>query len=170
MKYHKVTDEIQEILRAKDITFKIFEHEEVRTSEEAAALRPEYSLGQGAKALIIRYRPRVARSDLDQSGAQFCMFVMPADLKLDGPKVKEILNSKKFSFASEEEVGEITGGVKPGGVPPFGRHFGLTTYVDPKLLEHEEIIFNAGDKAFSLAMSSADYKDVYPIEVVDITS
>lgn len=50
--YHKTVSIIESLLQEHDILYKKFEHEPVRTSEEAAAARPEYNLSQGAKALI----------------------------------------------------------------------------------------------------------------------
>jgi Ala-tRNA(Pro) deacylase len=164
-KYHPVTEQIQEFLREHGIRFKTFEHAPVRTSAEAQALRPEYKLSQGAKALIIGHRSKA----IDNSEKKFTMFVMPADRRLDGSKAKDILKTKKFSFATEEEVLQVTSGVQPGGVPPFGNLFNIPLYVDPTLFENEEIIFNAGDKSFSLSMKAEDYKKAVSSEVVSFT-
>ena len=65
-------------------------------------------------------------------------------------QIKNLLDQPK-------EVDEITNGVKPGGVPPFGNLFSLPVYVDQTLLENEEIIFNAGNRCFSIARRSNDY-------------
>jgi prolyl-tRNA editing enzyme YbaK/EbsC (Cys-tRNA(Pro) deacylase) len=54
-------------------------------------------------------------------------------------------------------VVEITGGVKPGGVPPFGNRFGLQVVCDPSLFGNEKIVFNAG-RTTSIGMMSADYR------------
>ncbi|HUS26603.1 MAG TPA: YbaK/EbsC family protein [Nevskiaceae bacterium] len=67
--------------------------------------------------------------------------------------------SKETRFATEEEVEQITDGVKPGGVPPFGNLFGLQVVTDPCLYESEKIIFNAS-RTCSIAMKSADYKQM----------
>ena len=59
---------------------------------------------------------------------------------------------------SEAEVSAVTGGVQPGGAPPFGNLFELPVYAAPELFDVEDIVFNAGDRRFSLAMRSADYR------------
>lgn len=159
--YHPTVQKIKDLLDSKSVTYKSFEHEAVRTSEEAAAVRPEYSISQGAKALIVAYK--------DNDGQrQFAQVVVPGDARFDSGKVRTIFGVKKVRFASEEEVGEITGGVLPGGVPPFGNLFGLKVYVDRSLFNNDEIIFNAGDKRFSIAMKSMDYKDVVKPTMVSI--
>ena len=43
-----------------------------------------------------------------------------------------------------------------------------TEYVDKLLLENEKIIFNAGDRRFSVAMKAKDYQELVHPQVVDI--
>ena len=151
MDYHPVTKQITDLLEQNGCWFQTFEHAPVRTSEEAAKARPEFTMRQGAKAMIIKIKK-------PQEESSFAMLVFPADLKFDSKKVKEILGAKNINFATEEEVGALSGGVKLGGVPPFGNLFGLTVLADESLFANEKIIFNAGDRSFSVAMKSEDYK------------
>lgn len=151
MDYHPVTKQITDLLTQAGIAFQTFEHEPVRTSEEAAKIRPGYTLREGAKAIIARVKSI-------EKGKHLAMFVMPAHLRLDTAKVREHLALSQVRFASEAEVLDSTGGVLPGGVPPFGNLFGLPVYVDPGLFDNERIVFNAGDRRFSVAMASHDYK------------
>lgn len=159
MQYHSVSESIVSLLKTNSIWFETFEHEPVRTSEEAAKIRHGYSIEQGAKALIVKVYPN----------EHFVMLVIPGNLKFDAKKTNVLLGTHKLRFATEEEVIEITGGVLPGGVPPFGNLFNLDTYVDEKLFENEKIIFNAGDKRFSVAMNSGDYRTLLNPKVIAIT-
>ena len=147
---HPIHQQIVDLLQQHGCWFEEFVHEQVRTSEEAAKLRPGYTMQQGAKALIIRAK-------IPNIGKKFVMLVMPGDQKFDGAKVKALLHSKDIRFVTEQEVEEITGGVKPGGVPPFGNLFGLEVISDPSIYKNEKIIFNAG-RTTSIAMKSTDYK------------
>lgn len=160
-KYHATVARIMELLTKENCTFKTFEHEEVRTSEEAAKVRPGYTLAQGAKALIVRAK-------LQGGERVFAQVVVPGDTKFDTKKVRAALSAKDIRFATEEEVGEITQGIKPGGVPPFGNLFGLRVLVDESLLTHNEIVFNAGDRRFSIALKTDDYSKVVSPEVVSV--
>ncbi len=160
--YHSVSKQIVELLKNNDCWFESFEHEPVRTSEEASKVRTGYTLHQGAKALIVR----VKKSETDK---KFIMLVFPADLKFDNKKVKKIFNAKDLRFATQEEISDLTSGVQIGGVPPFGNLFNLEVVVDPKLFENEKIIFNAGDRRFSIAMKSKDYKKIANPHVIEIT-
>lgn len=157
MTYHSTVEKIKNLLTENSIDYETFEHEPVRTSEEAAKIRPGYSLDQGAKALVVK------------SGGDFRMFVMPANLRMSSSKVKKNLGIKEVRFATPEEVSEITNGVQVGGIPPFGNLFNIPVIVDPKLFLNERIVFNAGDRSFSIGMSSKDYRKVVNFQEIDIT-
>ena len=161
MEYHRVVQKIRDLLEKNNITYKFFAHDTVRTSEEAAALRPDYTLRQGAKALILQVT--------DFNGEKkFVMAIMPADRKLDAKKLKTSRGLKKVRFATKEEADEITNGVEFGGVPPFGNIFGLDVIIDPTLFENKDIIFNCGDRRASIALRSEDYAQLVPHRVHDI--
>ncbi|MYD09798.1 MAG: hypothetical protein F4X02_07110 [Chloroflexi bacterium] len=148
---HPVSRQLVNLLKTNCCWYESFHHQAVRTSEEAAAARPGYGLSQGAKAIILR----VKRNQRDKF---FVMLVFPADRKFDGKRVKAYFKARDIRFASEAEVSALTGGVQPGGVPPFGSLFDLPVYVAPELFDLEKIVFNAGDRRFSLAMRAADYR------------
>jgi prolyl-tRNA editing enzyme YbaK/EbsC (Cys-tRNA(Pro) deacylase) len=153
MQYHIVVNLISDLLKQNGFWFETFEHEPVRTSEEAANIRDGYDIHQGAKALIVRIK-------ISKTNKKFVVLVIPGDLKFEVNKVKLLFGAKDVRFATPQEVFELTSGVQPGGVPPFGNLFNLETIVDPSLLENEKIVFNAGDKSFSIAMKSSDYQKI----------
>jgi Ala-tRNA(Pro) deacylase len=159
--YHIVTEKITDLLRENKIWFETFEHEPVKTSEEAAKVRHGYSLHQGAKALILRIKKSASEKE-------FIQVVIPGDSKIDSNKLKKYLSIKDLRFATPEEVAEITDGVEVGGVPPFGTLFGLKVYVDKTVLENEKIIFNAGDRCFSVGMRSDNYAQLIQPEIVEV--
>jgi len=161
MDFHPVTEKIVGLLKENEYWYEAFEHEAVRTSEEAARVRPEYTMNQGAKALILKA--------YFADGERFVMFVFPADLKLDSKKAAGAIGAKKIRFATEEEVSQITNGVELGGVPPFGNLFNIEVVVDPSLFRNEKIIFNAGDRRFSVAMMSEDFIRLVNPKIISIT-
>lgn len=161
MSYHPTVEKIKSLLKENSAEFETFEHEPVRTSEEASKIRTGYTLGQGAKALIARVKE-------PGKGKKFVMFVIPGNKRFDPAKIKGNLGLVDIRFATEQEVGEITNGVLPGGVPPFGNLFNLEVFVDTSLFDNEEIVFNAGDKSYSIAMKSADYKRVVNPTIAEI--
>lgn len=161
MDYHPVTAKITGLLTANGSWFETFEHEPVRTSEQAAQVRHGYTLHQGAKAILLRVK-------VNETEKFFVMLVMPADLQFDKNRVKKILRARDLRFATEPEVAALTDGIQPGGVPPFGNLFNLRVLADPALFENEKIIFNAGDRRFSVAMRAEDYRRLATPEIIQI--
>lgn len=159
--YHSVVSQIVALLQQHHFWYETLVHEPVRTSEEAAKVRTGYSIRQGAKAIIVRVK--VTNAD-----RKFVMLVIPGDLRFDTDKVKRLFGAKDIRFATEEEVVNLTNGVQPGGVPPFGNLFKLEVVADPTTFENEKIVFNAGDRRFSIAMNSADYKSIVQPRVENI--
>ena len=161
MEYHPTVATITTLLTESGVVFETFEHEAVRTSEEAASIRPGYDINQGAKALIVRVKHPIR-------GKHFIMLVVPGGKRFSTEKLKRSCGFTDVRFATEGEVADVTAGILPGGVPPFGNLFGITVYSDKTLFNNERIVFNAGDKRFSVAMLASDYQKIVTPEVVDI--
>ncbi len=162
MDYHPLTKQITDLLTKNNYWYETFEHEPVFTSEEAAKTRPGYTLHQGAKAIL-------AKIEKKNKEEAYAMFVVPGDLRLDSKKIKLAIDVKNMRFASEEEMTKLTNGVQRGALPPFAHFFQLPIYVDKRLLDNEKIVFNAGDRRFSVAMKTKDYQELVHPQVLDIT-
>ncbi|MDX1765771.1 MAG: YbaK/EbsC family protein [Candidatus Saccharimonadales bacterium] len=150
MSEHPIAQKIIDELEKYSMWYEAFEHAIVRTSEEANAVRDGYTIKQGTKALIVRVKVR-------GEGKQFVMIVVPGDKRFHAKKAKDVLNAKDLRFANEDEVHELTGAVKPGGVPPFGNLFDLKVVCDPSVFDEDKLIFNAG-RNYSIGMMSKDYR------------
>ena len=147
---HPVADKIETILREGGFWYERFLHEPVRTSEEAARVRPEYVQHQGTKALIVSVK-EIGADPL--CNKRFIMLV------------KSEIGYTDVRFAREDEVAQIT-----GGVPPFGNLFGLPVYADTAVFNNEKIIFNAGDRRVSIGMKSTDYRALVAPKVAQIST
>jgi Ala-tRNA(Pro) deacylase len=133
-----VFERVEQLLASRGVPFAVLRHAPVFTSADAAVVRGT-PLASGAKALVCK------------ADGQFVMFVLPADLKLVSALVRRLRQIKSLRFATEDEVRELTG-LAPGSIPPFGSLFGLKTYCDTRLAQHQTINFNAGDHAISVSM------------------
>lgn len=161
MNYHLVTKEIMELLVKNNFWFETFEHEPVTTSEEASKLRHGYTIDQGAKTLIVRIKK-------NNNEKNFVMFVLPGSKKFNIDKTKQFFNAKDIRFVTSDELSKITNGVESGGVPPFGNLFKIKVYADKTLFSNEKIIFNAGDRSFSIAIKTVDYIKLVNPEIIGI--
>ncbi|MFA4846431.1 MAG: YbaK/EbsC family protein [Patescibacteria group bacterium] len=148
-----IFEKIKDLLDSAHVEYHTAHHEPTYTSEDAARIRG-VALHAGAKSLVVR----------GSKTKQHVLFVLPADLRLDGKKARAILH-ESISFATEPEA--VTGCVR-GSVPPFGSVIGLKTYVDRRLAENDVIHFNAGSLTDSINMKYSDYLVIENPEVVEI--
>lgn len=135
---------IREMLDTNNVDYKFLEHQEVRTSEEAAKVRGT-DISDGAKAMVLKSQ--------DYAG-KYIMIVIPADKQIDLKKVSGVLG-EKFEIANGKEVESYTG-IKMGGVPPFGRLLKMEVYFDKSMWSKEKSAFNCGRKDRSIIMSTKD--------------
>lgn len=146
-------NEIQKRLDAQNIKYNLTEHEEVKTSEEAAKVRGS-KLSEGVKALILR----------GKSTKKDIMVCIPADQKLN-VEIFENLQGEKLEFEKPEIIKQNYG-IEIGGIPPFGNLLGIPTYFSKDVLIEQKSFFNCGLKTKSIEMSSKDLVDlVNPIMV-----
>jgi Ala-tRNA(Pro) deacylase len=139
-------EQITELLNAKGIKYKKYEHEPVFNSE-AAAKAIGVKLAEGAKALILL-----------GDGKPLMVVVSGAD-RVDFKKIKKLLRIRDLQLASPEQVKAISG-VEIGAVPPFGNLFDVPLYADTKLEAEREIVFSAGTHTVSIQMTYSDFKDI----------
>ena len=141
-----VYKDITTLLDEAGIVYKTYEHEAVFTSQEAAKVR-NTNMHEGAKALIM------------YADGKPIMVVVPGDLKVDTKGFKELYQVRDLRMATSEEVEKVTS-VPIGAVPPFGNIFQIPLYIDERLRENEEIVFNAGDHTKSIQMKETDFETV----------
>jgi Ala-tRNA(Pro) deacylase len=147
-----IVEGIREWLHREAVVFREVHHAPTRTSEESALARGE-QLRIGGKALLIKV------------DADFRLFVLSADRKLDSVAIRTHFQAKKNRFASPEELLQMTGLV-PGSVPPFGPPIlPFPLYVDPSVFENQRIAFNAGSLTDSIVMGIDDYRRLANPEV-----
>ena len=147
-----MTSAIREWLHGEAVVFREVHHAPTRTSEESALARGE-ELRIGGKALLIKV------------DADFRLFVLSADRKLDSVAIRTHFQAKKTRFASPEELLQMTGLV-PGSVPPFGAPIlPFPLYTDPSVFENQRIAFNAGSLTDSIIMATGDYRRLANPEV-----
>lgn len=136
---------VQDIEHAH-VSYEPYEHEPVRTSEEAAAVR-NTPLSEGAKALLC------------MADGKPLMMVVPGDRKSDMKAFKKLYGVKDLRMATKEELEKLTG-VELGAVPPFGHIFGMDTYMDESFRSLEHVSFNAGLRTKSIRISQKSYETI----------
>lgn len=138
-------------LNHRSINYLAFDHPETYTSAESEAARRAAGAPPsiGAKALLIKATKLKS----------FCVIVLPAHNQLNAKRLKSIFGNTRF--AKPEEFTDLTGGLRPGSLPPFAAPVAPTIerlYIDEKLFEFETLAFNAAKLTTSFVMPSREYR------------
>jgi len=148
-------EKVKAMLEEAKVKFDLSEHKAVLTSEEAAEVRG-VSLESGAKAMLLKDTGK----KLALEGVPFYMAIISGSKRFSSKHFKKLISSKSIRFATPKEVWEKTGCVT-GGVPPFGRMFGIPLWVDRSMGRNKDINFNCGLRTKSISMA---YDDWFKIE------
>ena len=151
-----VVKSIRDLLDRENVDYDYLEHAEAVSAEAVAELRPGYTLGEGSKALMV------------SAGGEVVQLVIPGDKKFSNSKVRKLLGVQQLRFLTEEELGDVTGGVLPGGTPPFGNLFGIRVYADEGVVSRDRMIFSAGLRSVSIGVRVEDYVRLVNPTVADI--
>lgn len=138
----KEAQKILDIFKDNNVNYQLYEHEAVYTSQQAATVRG-VELKTGCKSMLLKTK-----------AGEFILANLAADRKVDLKKLEKIVGDK-MSFATREEVLQATN-CEPGSVPPFGKLFGITTYLDESILENDFVNFNIGTLTKSVKISRQD--------------
>jgi Ala-tRNA(Pro) deacylase len=94
------------------------------------------------------------------------MTVLPADHRIDLEKLDQI-TAKTSSLENEENFKSLFPDCAPGTMPPFGKLYGLPTYIDRSLSQQDYIVFEAGTHTDAIKLSYRDYERIAEPSVVD---
>jgi Ala-tRNA(Pro) deacylase len=100
---------------------------------------------------------------------RYFLAVVPGDARVDLAALKAMAGGSYVSFASAAKAEALAGSVS-GTILPFSFHPDLELIVDPGLLAHPEIYFNAARLDRSLALDTADYVRVADPKISTITA
>lgn len=121
--------------------------------------RPGYTAQEIAEAAHIPGR-EVAKTVMVKINGSLAMVVLPASMKLDLEKLKEVAGASEVFLASEEEFQASFPDCEVGAIPPLGKLFGLPEYVDEALTDDESIAFSAGTHSELIQMPYAKFEEL----------
>ncbi|WP_307128786.1 YbaK/EbsC family protein [Streptomyces sp. B1I3] len=128
--------------------YRVIDHEPEGRTEEVCRLRGQ-PVAQGAKCLVVMVKT-------GKRTKRYFLAVVPGDARVDLAGLKALADGSYVSFASAERAEELSGSVS-GTILPFSFHPDLELIVDPGVLKHEEMFFNAARLDRSLALNTEDY-------------
>jgi len=140
-------------LNESKVSYEILHHPEAFTAQTIA--QAEHIKGRHhAKVVIVK------------SGSEHLMTVLPADHRIDLEKLEQI-TAGTSSVENEENFKSLFPDCAPGTMPPFGKLYGLPTYIDRTLAQQDYIVFEAGTHTDAIKLSYGDYERIAQPTVED---
>ena len=110
-----------------------------------------------ADATRIDHR-RFAKPVILKVDGALAMVVMPAAYRVDLLRLSRALGGSEVELASENELRDAFPDCELGAMPPFGHLYGMPVYVDSRLAQQPEIVFNAGSHTDAVRMDYAEFE------------
>ena|SRR5215831_761105 len=140
-----VAPKLKEYLDSNSVKYNVLTHDIAYTAQDTAAAA-HVSGNELAKSVVVN------------SDGRFVLAILPAPLKVDLERLKEVLHARELRLARESEFSSLFTGCDRGAMPPFGNLYGVDMYVDKSLTRDEEIVFNACTHVDAIRMKYRDFE------------
>ena len=128
--------------------YRLIDHEPEGRTEIVSPMRGN-KVSQAAKCIVVMVK-------ITKKDKKYILAVVPGDAKINLNSIKSLFQGIYVSFATPEIAEKLAGSVS-GTILPFSFNPDLKLIVDPKLLENDEIFFNAARLDRSMALKTSDY-------------
>jgi Ala-tRNA(Pro) deacylase len=159
----KIPSKVTKFLEKSGLKYEEVSHKTVFTAyDKAATLRVKPNII--GKTLVLKTDPPAsAMPKALRAGSEMAMVLIPGNKNLDKVKFQKVLNVwrkkqgiklvKKIDFISEAVMKNKFKGIKLGAVPPFGKLFGIPTFIDKGLAKEKAILISTGiyEKSFKVS-------------------
>jgi prolyl-tRNA editing enzyme YbaK/EbsC (Cys-tRNA(Pro) deacylase) len=135
--------QVTEHLKTHGVPFKAIAHRQAYTSIAEAR-----ALGIDASEVLKTVAVRVAGG--------YALMAVPATGRLDMHLVQAAVGDRHVRLATEEELRRDFPGIELGALPPLGSLLGAPLYLDQEVLQHETVVFAAGNPTESVQLRTAD--------------
>ena len=152
---------VRESLDSAGISYEVLECDEhlADTAEFCAHYGVDPTEACNAIIVVLKTEPR-----------RFVACLVRADTRLDvNRKVRDLVGTKKLSFASADETKELTGqligGVSVAGLPPD-----LPLYIDGKVMESARVIIGGGNRTSKARLEPGELLKLPNAQVADVAN
>jgi len=136
---------LKQFLDEREVRYVTVRHSPAFTAQEVAA-SAHISGYEMAKTVMLKVDGKMA------------MAVLPAPLHVDLRHLKELTGAATIELADEAEFKSMFPECELGAMPPFGKLYGIDTYVADRLTDDEYIAFNAGTHTELIRMRFRDFE------------
>jgi Ala-tRNA(Pro) deacylase len=141
--------------------YRLIEHAPEGRTEVVSAYRG-HPVACAAKCMVVMVK-------LGKRTSKYFLAVVSGDARVDMQALKTMAGGTYVAFASTDKAEALAGSVS-GTILPLSFHPDLQLVVDPGLLKHPEIFFNAGRLDRSLALNTQDYLRITDPRIQPITN
>ncbi len=145
--YHKLIA----LLDEHHADYRVMEHAP-EGNTEAVSLLSGYDQRQAAKCIVVMVK-------LSKKETRYAAIVLPGPKRVDFGKVKALFGGTYATFAPREMAEELAG-CPVGSIPPFVFDERMELIVDPEVLRHTEVFFNAARLDRSIGLAAKDYESI----------
>ena len=131
-------------LTQKKIDFKVVAYDHQTKGAAFASQVTGYPLDQTIKTLVV-----------DLGRKSFGLALMPGDRQLSLKKLARVLGVKQAALADVRAAERLTG-YHVGGISPFGIRQRLPIVMEKRLMAHDQVLINGGQRGVLLQMAPGD--------------
>ena len=139
-----VSRSVQEFLRQSDAAYTVVPHAPACTARQEAA-----TTGVPAR--------NWAKVVICFAGGEPVQAVVPADSSVDLERLARLIGTANVRLANEDELDWMFPDCEVGSVPPLGPLYHQLVFVDARLADNTEIVFNGGSLSNAIMMTFADF-------------
>jgi Ala-tRNA(Pro) deacylase len=148
---------VMDYLQGRGAVFTVIPHPGESNAEgDARPSRIPEELVASTVAIIANYGP--------------ALLVIPASRELDMTLVARAVRDGQARLASAQEIDRRFPDYEAGALPPLSMMLLVPMYVDPAVMEREEIVFSAGRQDVSIRMATSDLFGADPVVVAPLTA
>lgn len=144
---------LKDFLDSHHVKYVSIDHSPSYTAQEIAAVA-HVSGKQLAKTVIVK------------AGGKFVMVVLPATEHINFTELREFLGVNDIDLARESDFKAKFPECEVGAMPPFGNLYDMEVLVSNRLVDQDQIAFNAGSHSELLRMSFRDFDKLVKPKVI----
>jgi Ala-tRNA(Pro) deacylase len=141
-----IAPEVEKLLADEGVEYEVIKHPTAYTAAEEAAVS-HISGYDWAKTVIFF-------TGEDEP----IMAVLPASYHVNSGLLEDLVGEGDLRLAEESDFSGLYPNCEPGAMPPLGNLYGQRVFVDERLAEDEEIVFNAGNHSEAVRLSFGDFE------------
>jgi Ala-tRNA(Pro) deacylase len=141
-----IAPEVEKLLADEAVDYEVIKHPTAYTAAEEAAAS-HISGYEWAKTVIFFTEKN-----------EPIMAVLPASQHVNSGLLEDLVGEGELRLAEESDFSGLYPNCEPGAMPPLGRLYGQRVFVDERLTDDDQIVFNAGNHTEAVRMSYADFQ------------